>query len=383
MPLTLNPAVLKLQPSPIRSFTQLVKDTPGALALTIGEPDQATPENIRAEVTASLCRGETHYPPNNGYPWLLKEIADYEARQHRLHYDPEEIIVTAGATEALFVSLMTVLEPGDEVIIPTPAFGLYASIVTLLGGVPVFVPTIDTQFQPSADAIRAAVTKRTKAIILNSPNNPSGAVFTDATLDKLHALLARSDFYLLSDEVYRDLSYCPGGAKSLAEYPDLRDKSIVIQSFSKPWAMTGWRVGWVMAPAAIRERMRYVHQFDVVSVPSFVQSACVTALRTDVAPMRELYRSRRDLVLARLHEMGLPVQKPEGAFYVLPDFRAYCSDSTAFAERLLKEALLGLVPGSAFGAEGFLRLSYCYSDETLTEGLNRLERFLAAQKQDR
>ena len=375
MELTLNQAVLNVQLSGIRRFTFLVRDTPGACALTIGEPDQNTPVPVKDAAKAALDANDTHYPPGNGYPYMLEDISEFEKQAHGLHYSPEEIILTIGATEGLFIALSTVLNPGDEVIIPTPAFSLYESITQLCRGVPVALPTEDHHFQIDPEALRAAITPRTKAIVLTSPNNPTGCIYTRETLDAVHEILRDKPIFVLCDDVYRTLIYTDD-YHSFAEYTDMRDRIIVIQSFSKPYAMTGWRLGYCLADAPIRDRMQIFHQYSVVSAPAFVQPACAAALKFDTAPMVELFRKRRDYVYRRLTAMGLEVQEPEGAFYMFIKIRKYGMDSLAFCEKLLKEGLVGVIPGVYFGTEGYMRLSYCYSDEDLKEGLDRIERFL-------
>ena len=375
MELKLNEAVTKVELSGIRRFTFLVRDTPGACALTIGEPDLNTPEPVKDAAKAALDANDTHYPPGNGNPYLLQALSDFEARAHGLHYAPGEIIVTVGATEALAAALSTVLNPGDEVIIPTPAFGLYESLVQLRDGVPVSLPTEDNHFQIRPDALAAAITPKTKAVILTSPNNPTGCIYTHETLDAIHEILKDKPIFVLCDDVYRELVYTEG-YHSFAEYTDMRDRIIVINSFSKPYAMTGWRLGWCMADAPVMDRIQVYHQYAVTSVPSFVQRACVAALQTDTAPVVELFRRRRDYVYQRLTDMGLAVEKPEGAFYVFVDIRRFGMDSVSFCERMLKEGLVGVIPGIYFGTEGFMRLSYCYSDADLKEGLDRIEKFI-------
>ena len=375
MDLTLNSAVLDVELSGIRRFTFLVRDTPGACALTIGEPDLNTPDAVKEAAKAALDANDTHYPPGNGYPYMLQAISDFEARAHGLHYSPEEIILTIGATESLFLSLSTVLNPGDEVIIPTPAFSLYESITRLCRGVPVALPTEDNAFQIDPEALARAITPKTKAVILTSPNNPTGCIYTQETLNAVHDILQDKPIFVLCDDVYRTLVYTDG-YHSFSEYQDMRDRIIVIQSFSKPYAMTGWRLGYCLADAPIRDRMQIFHQYSVVSAPSFVQPACVTALRTDTSGVVEIFRRRRDYVYRRLVEMGLSVQKPEGAFYMFIDIRPFGMDSLTFCEKMLREGLVGLIPGVYFGTEGYMRLSYCYSDEDLKEGLDRIQRFI-------
>ena len=375
MELSMNDAVMNVQLSGIRRFTYLVRATPGACALTIGEPDQNTPDSIKEAAKAALDADDTHYPPGNGYPYLLEAISKFEAEQHGLHYAPDEIMVTVGATEAISTAFHTLLNPGDEVIIPTPAFGLYEALVRLCRAVPVFLPTEGSGFQIDAGALASVLTPRTKAIVLTSPNNPTGCVYNRETLGAVHALLKDRPVFVICDDVYRTLTYTED-YHSFAEYTDMRDRIVVVQSFSKPYAMTGWRVGYVMADAAVKGRMEVVHQYAVTSVPAFIQPACLKALETDTTPMVETFRRRRDYVFKRLMDMGLPVQEPQGAFYVFVDLRKFGMDSVTFCERMLKESLVGIIPGVYFGTEGFARLSYCYSDADLKEGLDRMERFI-------
>ena len=375
MELTLNQAVLGVEITGIRQFTFLVRDTPGACGLTIGEPDQNTPDVIKEATKAALDANDTHYPPGNGYGYMLEAISKYEAEHHGLHYSPEEVVLTVGATEALFASLATILNPGDEVIIPTPAFGLYESITKLLRGVPVSLPTEKNRYQIDPAALKAAITDKTKAIILTSPNNPTGCIYTKETLDAIHDVLVDKPIFVLCDDVYRELVYTEG-YHSFSEYQDMRDRIIVIQAFSKPYAMTGWRLGYCLADAPIRDRIQIFHQHMVVSAPSFVQPGCVAALQHDVSDVRELFCKRRDYVYERLTKMGLDVQEPEGAFYMFINIEKYGMDSETFCKKMLKEGLVGLIPGIYFGTEGYMRLSYCYSDEDLKEALDRVEAFL-------
>ena len=375
MELTINSAAANERLSGIREFTYLVRDTPGAIGFTLGEPDLNTPEPIKDAAKAALDANDTHYPPGNGYPSTLEAISAYEAREPGLQYSPDEIILTDGATEGLFVTLATILNPGDEVIIPTPAFGLYESITRLFRGVPVALPTEKNRFQIDPEALRAALTAKTKAIILTSPNNPTGCIYTKATLDGVHDVLQDRPVFVLCDDVYRSLVYS-GEYHSFSEYQDMRDRIIVVQSFSKPYAMTGWRLGYILADAPLRERLQVFHQYCVTSAPSFLQTACVKALNTDVAPVRALFKRRRDYVYKRLVDMGWTVQEPEGAFYMFIDVRKYGMGSVDFCKKLLAQAGVGMIPGVYFGTEGYMRMSYCYSDEELKEGLDRMERFI-------
>lgn len=372
----LNPRLVASPRSAIREFARLAAETPGCISLTLGEPDFPTPPPVCAAAKESLDRGETHYIPNNGSPALCRAIAAFEAEAHGLTYGPDEVIVTVGATEGLFTALTGILEPGDEVIVPTPAFVLYQCIVGLAGGGFVPVDTAKSGFQLSVAQLRAAVTAKTKAIVLNSPNNPTGCVLNEASLAAVAQIAREFDLFVICDEVYRQLSYAPEIPQFSTSYPDLKDRTIVVQSFSKPYAMTGWRVGYLLADGPVKRQLEKLHQYDVVSTVSFLQEACITALRQDPTPMVEVYRRRRDFALSRLSEIGLPVVRPEGAFYIFPDVTAFGLSSADFCRRMIQEAKVAAVPGFCFGAEGHIRLSYCCDDAVLAEGLARLGRFV-------
>lgn len=375
MELSMNSTLTNIQKSGIRVFTQMARSEPDCMFLTLGEPDFDTPAPIRAAAKESLDRGETHYPENNGQRFLREAISAFEQEKHALSYSADEIIVTVGATEALFCALFGILNPGDEVIVPMPAFGLYEAIIKLCRGICVPLDTSANAFQITKEQLSAAVTPRTKAIILTSPNNPTGCIYNHETLEAVHSVLKDLPVFVICDEVYRDLIYTDT-YESFMQYGDLRDRLIGVQSFSKPYAMTGWRVGYLMADLPVKAQLEKVHQYNVVSISSFVQRACADALHYDIRGEVDIYKKRRDAVCRRLDCMGLPYFKPQGAFYVFPSIARYGMDSYTFCERMVKEGKLACTPGSCFGAEGFMRISYCYSDEILEEGMNRLERFL-------
>ncbi|MDD7365631.1 MAG: aminotransferase class I/II-fold pyridoxal phosphate-dependent enzyme [Atopobiaceae bacterium] len=380
MALKTNSQLEKLRLSGIRRFSALAARTPGCVSLTLGEPGEDTPAPVRAEVARDLDRGLTHYPPNNGYPWLREAIARRErARGVPADVaDSEGVIVTCGATEALAVALTVVLEPGDEVVIPTPAFSLYESLTTLVRGVPVALDTAPAGFQVSREALEAKVTGRTKAIVLCSPNNPTGCVLDAASLDAVACAAAEHDLFVICDDVYESLVYASSYQRFSARHPELSDRVLVAGSFSKPWAMTGWRLGWLLARPELAAQASKVHQYLVSSVPAFVQHAALRALEWDVRPMRDSYRERRDLTVAALEGMGLPLVEPEGAFYAFPSVSALGLGSEEFCERAILEAGVALVPGVFFGAEGYVRLSFACDRETLEEGLARLAGFVGA-----
>lgn len=369
----LNPAVFSLRRSTIREFSALAAAKEGCIRLTLGEPEFDTPAPVGAALIEALNRKETHYIANNGTFALRERIARFEREQNGLETTPEEIIVTAGATEALMVALMGVLEKGDEVIIPTPAFVLYEQLVLLCGGTPVSFDTSKDNFQ--IRDIEKAVTSRTKAIILNTPNNPTGTVLDKQSLDDVYNAVKGKGIFVLCDDVYRQLIYTED-YHSFTEFKDLKEQIILIQSFSKPYAMTGWRMGYLIAHPDIKERLELIHQFSVVSTPSLFQRAAIAALDCDTETFRETYRKRRDYAVGRLKEMGLSVTLPQGAFYVFPSIEKYGIPSGEFCKRLIGEAGVALTPGFCFGAEGYVRLSYCCSDKELAEGLDRLQTFL-------
>ncbi len=373
----LSGALAGLKPSAIREFTRLAAQTPDCVRLTLGEPDFDTPAPIVAAAGEALAAGETRYIENSGVRALREKIAAFERATGGLDYAPDEVIVTAGATEALFAALFGALDPGDEVIVPTPAFVLYERVVGLCRGVFVPLDTAPRGFQIDADDLARLVTPRTKAIILNSPNNPTGCVYDAASLAAVRAAVSGRDIFVICDDVYRRLCYLDG-CHSFAEFGDLREQIIEVQSFSKPYAMTGWRMGYLMADRAVASKLALLHQFMVTSTPAPFQRACLAALDTDPSGMVAVYRRRRDFVLARLRGMGLDTPTPEGAFYAFPSIARFGLDSTAFCTRLLREARVAVTPGACFGADGHIRISYCCSDESLKEGLDRLALFVRA-----
>lgn len=376
MPRSLNTSLVRLKSSGIRRINALAAQHPGCIALALGEPEFDTPQEIRDEVTRALQRGETHYPPNNGTPFLRRSISEYMSAQG-FDYAPDDVIVTDGATEALHATLLAMLEPNDEVIIPTPAFGLYESIVRVNHAFPVFLDTARADFQIDENALRDRVTPATKAIVICSPNNPTGCIFNAASLDAVARVAAETGIYVICDDVYNRLVYTGGYERFALRHPELCEQTVVVDSFSKPWAMTGWRIGWLAADPSLAVQIAKAHQYMVSSAVSFEMPAAAAALSVDPAPMLETYRARRARVLAALEKMGLSVVEPAGAFYVLPSIKGTGLTSEQFCARAIEEAGVGLVPGSCFGSEGYVRLSYCVSDEDLDEGLRRLDRFVA------
>ena len=354
----------------IRRFTTLAQERGDCILLTLGEPEFDTPRPIRQACKDALDRGRTHYTENRGDLALRQAISRFERQSRGLDYAPEEILITLGATEAIYTALTGVLNPGDEVIIPTPAFSLYDTVTRMVGAVPVPVDTTEAGFQLTAAALEAALTSKTKVLILNSPNNPTGVVYTPEHLAAIDRLTQDRDLFVLCDDVYWGLSPCP----TFSQLTHQKDRILAVQSFSKPYAMTGWRVGYLMAPREILDRLAVLHSHAVTCAPAMIQEACLAALEWDPGEMARAYEARRAYVCHRLETMGLPCARPEGAFYVFPSIGNRSSE--AFCLRLIQEAGVAAVPGTVFGTEGYVRLSYCCSMEDLREAMDRLENFL-------
>ena len=369
----LNNNLYKLQRSQIRVFTNLARETPDCAMLTIGEPDFDTPEAIKASAIDALNAGLTHYAPNQGTLQLRQAIADYETARGNA-VTAEQVLVTVGACQALFTTFLGILNPGEEVIVPTPGFGLYESLCHIAGAKMVELDISKTGFQIDPDALKAAITPKTKAILLNSPNNPTGAVLNEQSLTAVKEAVLGKPIFVIWDNVYNQLAYGP--CPDLSLDAELREQMILCQSFSKPYAMTGWRVGYLTCPDYVMERFLLLSAATITAVPTFLQEAAMTALKTDPTPMREIYRQRRDYICGRLREMGLSFPEPEGAFYVFPSISEFGMGSEEFCLRLIREGKVAAVPGKCFGTEGYIRLSYCYSEAELKLGLDRLEVFV-------
>ena len=369
----LNEKLYALQRSPIRRFTNLANQTPGCIKLTIGEPDFDTPEAIKEAAVLALEDGQTHYAPNQGLPALRHAIAQYETARGK-ECNAEQVLITAGATGALFTALLGILNPGDEVIVPTPAFNLYETIITIAGAIPVRLDTTASGFQITPDALNACITPKTKAVILNSPNNPTGVVLEQSSMDAVKQAILGRDIFLICDNVYDKLT--AGERPDLSLDSDLRSQVLLCQSFSKPYAMTGWRIGYLIGPEDVMERLLLLNAAEIAAVPTFLQSACITALDTETESMAAVYARRRAYACVRLDKMGLTYPQPRGAFYVFPNIAKFGLTSEEFCSRMIREAGVAAVPGSCFGAEGYIRLSFACSDEDLEEGLNRLAAFI-------
>ncbi len=370
----LNQNLTPLKRSAIRVYTNLARETPDCAMLTIGEPDFDTPEVIKTAAMAALNANQTHYAPNQGTPALRKAVADFETARGNAT-TPDQVLITIGACHALFTALLGILNPGEEVIVPTPGFGLYETIATIAGAKTVHLDVTKTGFQITKEALDAAITPKTKAIIINSPCNPTGVVFSAESLANVKAAVLGKPIFVISDNVYSQLNY-RGECPDLSLDPALKDQLILCQSFSKPYAMTGWRVGYLTCPDYVMDRLLLLSAAEITAVPTFLQDAAVTALQTDPTPMREVYAKRRDYVCSRLRDMGLDFPEPEGAFYVFVNIAGFGMDSAAFCTRMIREGKVAAVPGFCFGADDYIRLSYCYSDEELKKGLDRMADFI-------
>jgi len=369
----LNENLHQMQRSGIRRYTNLAKTVDGCVMLTIGEPDFDTPQPIKDAAVAALGKNRTHYAPNQGEPALCAAIAAFE-NARGMACTPEQVLVTAGATGALYTAITGILNPGEEIVIPTPAFPLYESITLAAGGKPVLLDISKDGFQLTEASLAAVITEKTKAIVLNSPNNPSGAVLSADSLAAVKAAVAGKNIYIICDNVYQGLleEACP----DLSLDRELGDQILLCQSFSKPYAMTGWRVGYLVCPEAVIERLLLLHAAELASVPTFLQDACVTALEVSTREMAAVYARRRAYVCRRLRDMGLSFPEPKGAFYVFPDVSRFGLSDEEFCTRLIREGRVATVPGSCFRCTGHIRISYCCGDEALKEGLDRLEQFL-------
>lgn len=369
----LNSNLTSLKRSGIRLYTNMAREIPDCAMLTIGEPDFDTPQIIKDAAWEALNQGKTHYAPNQGIPELRQAVAEYETNRGN-PTDPSQVLITVGSSQALFTALLGVLNPGEEVIVPVPAFSLYETIITIAGEKMVPLDVSKTGFQIDADELNALITPKTKAILLNSPNNPTGVVLKEKSLEAVKLAVQGRPIFVISDNVYSLL--CDGSCPDLSLDADLKQQLLLCQSFSKPYAMTGWRLGYLVCPEYVMDRLLLLSAGTIASVPTFIQEAGLAALKADVAPMGETYRRRRDYVTRRLKSMGLDFPEPEGAFYVFVDIRKFGMTSDEFCKRLIREGRLAAVPGSCFGVEGYLRLSYCYDDGELKKGLDRLEAFL-------
>ena len=378
----LAPAAKAMRPSGIRKFFDLAADMPHCISLGVGEPDFKTPWSVRDAGIRSLELGRTKYTANSGLKELRGEICNYLQRRFDLHYKEENILVTVGGSEAIDLTIRAVVQPGDEVIIPEPCFVCYEPITQLTGGVPVHIATrAEDQFRLTADQLRAAITPRTKLLIFPYPNNPTGAVMSAAEMEEIAAVLRETNVLVLSDEIYSELTYGLDRHVSIASLPGMAERTIVVNGFSKSYAMTGWRLGYAAGPAPLVKVMTKIHQSCIMSPPTTSQYAAITALRQcddQIEMMRDEYNRRRRYVVKALNDMGLTCFEPRGAFYVFPSIQISGLTSSEFCEQLLREKEVAIIPGSAFGAsgEGYARISYAYSVDHLQTAMKRIREFL-------
>lgn len=378
----LSKRIEEVQPSGIRKFFDIVSERKDAISLGVGEPDFDTPWHIREEGIYSLEKGKTFYSSNAGLMELREEICKYLHRKQGLTYDPkEEVFVTVGGSEAIDLALRVMLDPGDEVLVPQPSYVSYHPCAYMAGGVPVVLELkAENEFKLTRQELLEAITEKTKILVLPFPNNPTGAIMTRQELSELVDVIIEKDIYVLSDEIYSELTY-NGNHTSIAEFPGMQERTILINGFSKAYAMTGWRLGYAAGPEKIISQMVKLHQYAIMCAPTTSQYAAVEALRNgdeDVAYMRDSYNERRRFLMHSFREMGLECFEPFGAFYVFPCIKQFGMTSEEFANQLLEEENVAVVPGTAFGdcGEGFVRISYAYSLEKLKEALSRIDAFM-------
>lgn len=383
--LMLSDTLKDIKPSGIRKFFDLLSDMGDVTALTVGQPDFVTPWHIREAAIQSLERGHTYYTSNSGLPELRSEIARYMNRRFGLDYSAGEVLVTVGGSEAIDVAIRSLVNPGDEVIIPMPSFVCYEPIARMAGAVPVIINTrAENGFKLTADEFRQAITPRTKVLVLPYPNNPTGAILERDELEKLAEVLRDTNIAILSDEIYAELTYGKTHV-SIASIDGMRERTIIASGFSKAYAMTGWRLGYICAPAAWTKQMTKLHQYAIMCAPTVSQFAAIEALKNgddDIAEMCAEYNRRRVFIAEGLERIGLPVMIPEGAFYIYPYIGGFGLSSEEFCQRLLMEEKCAIVPGTAFGecGEGYARISYAYSVKHIEEALEKIERFIKKLK---
>ena len=385
----LNKKVESIKPSGIRKFFDIVSEMKDAISLGVGEPDFDTPWHVREEGIYSLEKGRTFYTSNAGLKELKGEISAYVKRKLGVAYNPDnEVFVTVGGSEGIDMALRAMLDPGDEVLIPQPCYVSYDPCTVLAGGVPVYINLkAENDFRLTAAELEEAITDKTKLLILPFPNNPTGAVLERKDLEEIAKIVEKHDIFVLTDEIYCELYYKDDYA-SIVQMPGMRERTVYINGFSKAYAMTGWRLGYVCAPEVILKQMLKIHQFAIMCAPTTSQYAAIEALKNgdeDVRMMREAYNQRRRFLMHSFKQMGLPCFEPFGAFYVFPCIKEFGMTSEEFATRLLEEEKVAVVPGTAFGdcGEGYLRISYAYSIDNLKIAIERLERFVARLKEEK
>ena len=379
----LSPTVVGIKPSGIRKFFDIASTMEDVISLGVGEPDFPTPWEIRKAGILSLEGGKTRYTSNRGLESLREEIGRYVERKYNVTYDPKsEILVTVGGSEAIDACIRAIASPGDEIIIPQPSYVCYEPITALCGCKPVIIETrAENSFKITPEELKAAITPRTKALILPYPCNPTGAIMEKADLEAIAAVLRDTNILVISDEIYAELTFGEAPHVSIASIDGMQEHTVLINGFSKTFSMTGWRLGYACGPKPVMEQLTKIHQYAIMSAPTTSQYAAIEALRNGdeaVAAMREEYDMRRRLIVNGFNKLGLSCREPKGAFYAFPCIRSTGMSSEEFCEKLLYSEKVAIVPGTAFGesGEGFVRASYCYSTEHILEALRRIERFL-------
>ncbi len=381
----LSAVTVSLKPSGIRKFFDVVNEMPDAISLGVGEPDFDTPWHVREEGIFSLEKGRTFYTSNSGLMELRKEIDTYLTRRFGVSYEPQgEMLITVGGSEAIDLAFRAMINPGEgeQIIIPQPSYVSYEPCAILAGAKPVVIDLkAENDFRLTAEELKVAITDKTKILVLPFPNNPTGAIMERKDLEAIAPIIEENDIYVLSDEIYAELTYTDTGHVTIASLPGMRDRTILINGFSKAYAMTGWRLGYACGPKNIIAQMTKIHQYAIMCAPTTSQYAAVEALRNgdkDVEEMCDAYNQRRRYLINTFKQMGLPCFEPFGAFYIFPCIKEFGLTSDEFATRLLMEEKVAVVPGTAFGdsGEGFLRISYAYSMEALKEALGRIEHFV-------
>ena len=379
----LNKKVVQIKPSGIRKFFDIAATMDDVISLGVGEPDFQTPWSIRKAGIMSLEKGKTKYTANRGLRDLRAEISSYIDRKQKVKYNPDsEILVSVGGSEAIDAAIRAIVSEGDEVIIPQPSYVCYEPISTLAGGTPVIIETkAENDFKITPDELKAAITERTKALILPYPCNPTGAVMLKDDLEKIAGVLRGTDIIVISDEIYSELTFADCGHTSITQVEGMRERTVLVSGFSKAFSMTGWRLGYACGPEEIISQMTKIHQFSIMCAPTTAQYAAIEAMKNSdeaVANMKAEYNRRRRLMVAGFNRIGLTCREPLGAFYTFPSIKSTGLSSDEFCEKLLEKEHVAVVPGTAFGlgGEGFIRASYCYSTEHIIEALKRIEKFL-------
>lgn len=379
----LNESIINVKPSGIRKFFSIAEEMDNVISLGVGEPDFKTPWHIRDTAIEYLNQGKTRYTANAGLIELRHEIADFYKRKYNVEYDGKsEVLVTVGGSEGIDMAIRTIISPGDEVLVIEPSFVCYSPLVSMAGGKVVTVTTkAENKFKLTPEELESAITSKTKLLVFPYPNNPTGGIMRREDIEKITDIIIKNNIFVLSDEIYSELTYGNEKHCSIASIEGMKERTIVINGFSKTYSMTGWRLGYALAPAPIIEQMTKLHQFAIMSAPTNSQYAAIEALRNgdkDIKKMREDYDMRRKFTVNAFRKIGLDCFEPEGAFYVFPCIKSTGLTSDEFAEKLIMSKRVAVVPGTAFGecGEGFIRVSYCYSIENIKKAIDRIEEFI-------